>query len=66
MSAGTRTRVIIVAVCLVCMGSGSRIGGFIKDVSDLSGLSYVPRNPLWKETALAKELANLRLVSLFT
>ena len=66
MSAGTRTRVSSVAVWLVCMGSGFRIDGVIEDVGDLSGLSYVPTILFRKETAFAKEIADLRPVSLFT
>ena len=38
----------------------------IKDVSDLSGLSYVPTILFWKDTVFAKEMADLRPVSLFT
>lgn len=66
MSARTRTRVISVAVWLVCMGSAFKISGVIADVSNLSGLSYVPTILFWEETAFAKEMADLRPVSLFT
>ena len=66
MSARTRTRVISVAVWLVCIGSGVRISGVVKDVSDLSGLSDVPTILFRKETAFPKEMAILGSVSLFT
>ena len=42
MSAGTRTRVISVAVWLVCMGFGFRISGVIEDVSELCTYDLVP------------------------
>ena len=66
MGVGTRARVISVAVWCICIGSGFRIRGVIKDVSDLSGLSYVLTILFWKETAFAQEMAILRSVSLFT
>lgn len=66
MSARTRTRVISVAVWLVCIGSGVRISRVVEGVSDLSGLNNVPTILLRKETAFAKEMAILGSVSLFT